>query len=110
MLISKDHWGTFIWSYLHTISIFCEEEIPKVEFYRIKKLLENIKHIIPYKTCKDEYSKYLPSLTLIKYSAFLKDRMILFKWGFIVHNRVNKKLNKKQYTYEQVLKKWTKKT
>ena len=110
MLISKDHWGTFVWSFLHTISIFCDEKIPEVEFHKIKNLLKNIKDIIPCKTCKDEYSKYVPSLKLIKYSTLQKDRMILFKWGFIVHNRVNQKLKKRIYTYEEALKKWTKTT
>jgi len=109
MLISKDHWGTFVWSFLHTISIFCDEKIPEVEFHKIKNLLKNIVHIIPCKTCKDEYEKFIPSLSLLKYSSVLKDRMILFKWGFIVHNRVNQKLNKKQFSYTQSLKKWTKK-
>lgn len=107
MLKAKDHWGTSIWSYLHTISLFCEKEIPKVEFYRIKNLLKNIKHIIPCKTCYDEYCKYIPSLNLIKYSAVEKDRMILFKWGVIVHNKINEKLKKKQISYENALKKWT---
>jgi hypothetical protein len=110
MLISKNHWGTFIWSYLHTISIFCDKEVPKVEFYRIKNLLKNIKYIIPCQTCKEEYSKYIPTLNAIKYSLFLKDKMILFKWGFIVHNKVNQKLNKKIFKYEEAIKKWTKKS
>ncbi len=108
MYFAKDHWGTFIWSYLHTISIPCDKEIPKVEFHRIKKLLKNISNIIPCHTCKEEYDKYLNSLKEIKYDKILVDRMILFKWGFIVHNRINKKLKKKQISYDQALDKWVK--
>lgn len=107
MIKAKDHWGTFIWSYLHVISIFCEKDVSEIEFYKIKNLLKNIKHIIPCQTCKDEYSKYIPSLNSIKYSTVSKDRMILFKWGFLVHNKVNQKLKKKNYTYDEALKKWT---
>lgn len=109
MILSKNHWGPFIWGYLHTISVFCEKNVSSEDFLKIKKMLKNVQDVIPCTPCEIEYKKFLPSLKKITYGDYLEDNMILFKWTFLVHNKVNLRIKKKTVTYEQALKQWTKK-
>lgn len=109
MYKSKYHWGCFLWGYLHTITIFEKEKITIEEFERIKRILLDFKYIIPCDECKDEYSSFLKLLKFIKYEDIMLDRMKLFKWSVIIHNKANKKLGKKYIAYPEALKLWTKK-
>lgn len=102
---SRFHWGNFIWGYIHTISI-PEKKLNNYEFKKIKKILENVKFIIPCGECKREYVRHLDLLGDIKYSDFLEDRLIIFRWTVDFHNFVNKKLKKPFFSFEKAEEKW----
>jgi hypothetical protein len=107
MHISKYHWGCFIWGYMHTIALFENKRVTKKEFESVKNYIKNILHIIPCHHCKVEYEKYLTTLPIITYQDFLDDKLILFRWTFLIHNKINEKLKKPTITYKQALNKWT---
>lgn len=107
MIKAKYTWGPQIWSFLHTVSIFCDEKITEEDFQRVRNVLMNVEKIIPCTPCKDEYSIFVPVLKDITYNDVKKDRMILFKWTFLIHNHVNKKIKKPLINYRQALEKWT---
>jgi hypothetical protein len=104
---SKYHWGNFIWGYIHTISIPDKKTWNNYCFNKIKKILKDVEFIIPCSECKREYIRHIHLLEEIKYTDFLEDRMVLFKWTIDFHNYVNQKLKKPFFSFEKALEKWT---
>lgn len=99
MYTCKYHWGTWIWGYIHTISVvdhrdqnICNERI---------QLLKAANELFVCQTCKKEYQNYLEKLDKLEIKP-----MYLFYWSVDLHNHVNKKLGKLQWGYDQALKKW----
>jgi hypothetical protein len=104
----KYHWGTFVWAFIHTLTICNVSQVCEKDFFNSKDLLTSVKDIIPCGECKEEYIRHLKQLEDITYSDFEKDGMIFFKWTFHLHNFVNRKLGKKEFDYTSALKKWVK--
>jgi hypothetical protein len=99
---AKEHWGSHLWSFIHTITII-DFENSEIHNNKILPILNNLKDCIPCYHCKELFIFYLNKLDKLD----LKDNMILFKWSVDLHNHVNKKLNKPEWTYETALDKWT---
>ncbi len=100
---SKSHWGSHLWGFIHSISII---DFENNESYNnnVKDILKELKDSLPCPKCKDTYKKYLERLEAIDSSK----SMVLFNWSVDLHNEVNRKLNKLEWTYEMALMKWTK--
>jgi hypothetical protein len=99
----KDHWGPYLWGFIHTISII-DYENSETYNKNIKDVLKELKDCFPCPTCKDTYKNYLDKLENVN----IKEPMVLFRWSVDLHNEVNKKLNKPGWTYEMALMKWCK--
>jgi hypothetical protein len=97
----KYTWGSIIWNYIHSISIidYVDNEIHVNE---VKKYLESVDNILPCKHCRDTFKIWVDKLDNID----INERMVLFKWSVDLHNEVNKKLNKKIWTYEEAVERW----
>jgi len=92
---SKHHWGTFIWSYIHTICII--ENLPNNVIEQVSKniinLLKSIK--LPCDTCQLEFTSELNLLNENKEW----NHTTLFYWSVDFHNKINIKLNKNIYNH-----------
>lgn len=97
----KEHWGTYLWSYIHTICIIDFQNNTEYVEKTIKNLIE-LKDAIPCPKCINLYTIYLEKLCRID----KKESMVLFKWSVDLHNEVNQKIGKNQWSYEDALKKW----
>ena len=98
----KDHWGTYLWGFIHTISIVDMEhnlDYNKSALAQLKGLVNSI----PCEKCKMHYKQDLEILDTLD----LNQKMVLFYWSVDLHNKVNKKLNKMEWTYKMALEKWT---
>jgi hypothetical protein len=102
---SKEHWGVYLWGFIHTITIIDYNETDNEEYGKnIKKVLKELKDCFPCGMCESEYKKYVKRLDVINISK----PMSLFYWSVDLHNAVNKKLKKVEWTYEMALMKWCK--
>lgn len=101
---TKEHWGPYLWGFIHSITII---DFENNEMYNnnVKNILKELKECLPCPKCKDTYKKYLDRLDAID----LTKSMVLFYWSVDLHNEVNKKLNKPEWSYEMALMRWTKK-
>ena len=109
MVYSKYHWGKFLWEYIHTICII-DYSNPSVNLQISKNTIEFLKNIsnsIPCESCKTEFKNALISLKFSE-TIDLSKSMELFKWSVDEHNRINRKNNIKEFTYDDALKKYTK--
>jgi hypothetical protein len=95
-LIPKNHWGTFLWSFIHIITLNNNNIIDK------KNILKNILNIIPCNKCIPIYSSYLKKLNTLDET----DKLCLFKWSVEVHNEINKKIKKNILSYNEALNLW----
>ena len=92
-------WGPSAWTFLHTITINYPNN-PNYEIkMKYKELFENLQHTIPCEKCAIHYKENLNKYPL---EAALESKELLVKWLIDIHNEVNKKNNKKIYSYEEV--------
>lgn len=100
----KDHWGPYLWGFIHSITII-DYEINETYNKNIREVLRELRDCFPCPTCKETYKKYIDKLDGLD----MKQPMVLFEWSVDLHNEVNRKLNKPEWAYEMALMKWSKK-
>lgn len=104
-LLSKHDWGTIFWTYIHTICVIDGKDGIRERSERAKEILEKIDLLIFCKQCIKSYTDLLIQYPLGDID--LDKPMELFRWTVKVHNEINKKLNKPEYTYEQAVNVWS---
>jgi hypothetical protein len=94
--MSKQEWGNAAWFLFHGLVMKVKDEYPK-EYINILYYFTKICNVLPCPDCKMHAteSNNKANLNLINSNNKLKD----YLWQF--HNRVNKRLNKNYFTYEQ---------
>ena len=96
--MDKNLFENSLWTFVH-ISTFLYPENPtdedKIHFLH---LLNFISYILPCKKCKTDYRK---NIDLNDY-PFLNSKKDLIIFFINFHNKINKRLNKKEYSYEEV--------
>jgi hypothetical protein len=100
MHISPEVWGPFFWHTIHIVAL----GYPKNPTYTDKKCAKNfsesLAYLIPCAICREHYKEHLGTNPI---TTFLDSRTDLIKWTIEVHNSVNKKLGKAEWTLPEVL-------
>ena len=95
-------WGPSGWLFIHSIALNYPDKPNKNEQEAIQQFLKSLAHLLPCKTCSELYKKDLPiiekEMSLITAS---QNKTNLVKWVNLMHNQVNKNINKKTYTHEE---------
>lgn len=95
-------WGSHAWLFLHTITLNYPENPNKFDKEKYKNFFENLGNVIPCEVCKDHYKKNIK-----KYPIQLETRESLVKWLHNIHNLVNIKNGKEEFSYEDFIEKYT---
>ena len=101
------HWGTSLWTFLHTITVVDSDE-PIIQMRDSIKAIEILKSIpatIPCHTCAAHYQEFIQ--TEIEGRDRHK-RMELFDLLVDYHNQINQKLGKPIITSAEARSLWTK--
>ena len=96
----SNFWGYESWSFLHNVTFnypLKPNNQDKINFYKYFKYLGNV---LPCNECKRHYKKLFQYID-IKY--FLSNRYGLIWWLFIIHNLINKRLNKQLYDFKNLI-------
>lgn len=99
-------WGKYLWISLHFIAIgypMNPSEKDKAQYY---SFFTNLYQVLPCETCANHYKELLKTIPLD--TNALTSRENLFKWTFLIHNAVNKDIQKKELRYEDVKTLYTK--
>ncbi len=95
------NWGPSAWKFLHAITFAYPvnepSQITKIKYLTFFKLL---KYVLPCATCRRGYTQDASDLSI----RVLKNRDTLSRWLVEVHNRVNKRLNKRIRNYDDIKK------
>jgi hypothetical protein len=98
---SPEIWGPHAWKILHTIAHTYPEKANYETQINIEKFISSFTELLPCEKCKIDFKKYLK-----KYPIKSSSRDSLVMWMVDAHNSVNKKLNKKLFTYEDAEALW----
>ena len=86
-------WGPAGWLFLHSIAQnypWNPTEEQKVEYLFFFKLIGNV---LPCRYCRESYQDFIEQPDSQLNITVMKSRLTLVKWLYLVHNKVNKKLN-----------------
>jgi len=92
-------WGPSAWRLIHSIAFTYPIDPTFIDKQRYKIFFESLAYTLPCKDCQYNYQKELLNFDL---DEALNSREGLSRWAFNLHNSVNKRLNKKIMTYEEV--------
>ena len=87
MKIPPSKWGPHFWMTLHIACLGCQDAKVLVDF------VEGYKEIIPCLSCREHFEQVLVENPVPEADD-------LFKWSVDVHNIVNKRLGKQEFSYE----------
>ena len=90
-------WGPHSWYFLHIVSFHYPINPSKQDKINYKKFYDSIQNILPCKKCNLHYSQLLK-----KFPIQLNSRLDLIKWLINIHNEVNKSINKKILSFNDI--------
>jgi FAD-linked sulfhydryl oxidase len=91
-------WGPSFWKSLHLLSLAYPESPSQVDLDSHKQYLYALARVLPCPICRQHFQSYLSEVDI---DSILKNKDSFVRFLFSVHNDVNKRLNKKVWTYEQ---------
>ena len=103
MFLSSTVWGPHYWFVLQTISMTYPEtpnETIKKHYYN---LIQNLPLFIPNKKMSKNFEYLLNEFPI---SPYLSSRLSFMKWVHFIHNKINKKIGKKEINFFKDLEKY----
>ena len=95
-------WGSSAWLFIHSIAMKYPNNPTKDEQFAIQQFLNSLQYILPCKTCSTLYKKDLPIIEkIISLKVASQNKKNLIKWVNLMHNQVNKNINKKIYSDQE---------
>ena len=94
-------WGPFFWHTIHIIALGYPINPTYTDKKCAKEFFESLAYLLPCGICREHYAKHLEANPI---STFVDTKKDLLKWTILIHNEVNKSLNKPVWTEYEVLK------
>tara|TARA_Y100000389_G_C17393778_1_gene481397 strand:+ start:427 stop:1038 length:612 start_codon:yes stop_codon:yes gene_type:complete len=94
-------WGPCFWYFYHRVAYdFDEKKASENEKYKRGHLIlyNNFEKILPCHKCRNHYRRLKNNRPVEK---FINTQKELFEWSIVNHNRVNKRLKKKEISLEK---------
>lgn len=90
MKIPPTKWGPHFWMTLHVACVGCQD------YKIISEFVEGYKSIIPCLSCRAHFASVLTENPVPEAGNF-------FEWSVDVHNIVNRRLGKREFSYEEAM-------
>lgn len=100
MHIPPEVWGPFFWNTIHIAALAYPAEPSHGHKKSAQQFFESLQLLIPCPICREHYKVHLEKYPLLPH---LDRRRDLFNWTLLLHNEVNKSLNKPMFTAEETL-------
>jgi hypothetical protein len=102
--MNVNHWGGPAWRFLHAVTFNYPEDPSFDDKCAARGFFAMTGKMLPCKYCRDSYHQYFEETPIDKY---LEDRYSLTYWLFLIHNKVNSKLQKsKNMTFRDIVVKY----
>ena len=99
-------WGPAGWLFLHSVAQNYPRDPSdqqKEDYYTFFKQVGNV---LPCRYCRESYQQFICEIDTELNINVMKSRKTLAEWLYLIHNKVNEKLNKKGPTFENVWKQY----
>ena len=96
-------WGPPGWIFLHTVTFQYPENPTDLDKQKYYTFFNSLKNVLPCPNCREHYRENFENIPIR-----LESREDLIEWLIDIHNEVNKKNNKRIYTYKEVYDKYNK--
>ena len=103
-MIDKNAWGSSMWNTLHFVALGYPNNPSEVDKKNYKNFYEKIQTIIPCEECSKHLETNLSEIPIDKY---LDSKDKLFEWTVLLHNSVNKMLNKSEWSIKKAQRHYT---
>lgn len=91
-------WGPIYWNYIHMITLKYPTNPTKKERETHYYLIHNFMQTLPCNTCQKEIKKLITNKEL---QLVLENRTKFVEYLWSIHNKVNKRLNKKEISFNK---------
>lgn len=98
--INPNVWGPHAWKFLHYITLAYPSSPTISDKQNTKIFFESMSHILPCEKCKIHFQEMLKNNPLTE--KVLSSKWNLVNWLLMVHNKINLKHGKKEYTFDQL--------
>lgn len=98
MHLPPEIWGPIFWSCFHLITLSYPDNPTFAEQKAAKDFFNSMMFLLPCAICREHYKKILQGTPV---DTWLNNRNSLIEWGWMLHNQVNMKLNKKQVSKKE---------
>lgn len=98
--MQANEWGPSAWKFLHTVSFAYPLNPDEETKTNYKNLFSNLRYTLPCSFCRSYYTQIFKYISI---DPYLESRNGLTFWLFVVHNIVNRKLNRDLANYEDVV-------
>lgn len=96
-----DAWGPAVWTTMHIFTFSYPNAPAQIDKDQAVKFFELVPVFLPCGICSMHFNETLKELPLT--DAVLQSRETLSRWLNTVHNRVNRRLNKREVTYNEAV-------
>jgi len=94
-------WGSCAWTFLHELAIGYSENPPVEDQVAMRTFLYNLSRVLPCGTCRYHYAQIL-----MEDQPDVTNNMSLQQWVFNIHNKVNTRIKKPIFTWQEYLNKY----
>jgi hypothetical protein len=101
--MQTDSWGPHAWETLHHITFGSPVTLDNDDKIKYKLTIESLRCVIPCSLCRSAFGELL---NYIKLDDYIDTRDGLCYWMFVIHNLVNRKLDKSLETFDNVIYKY----
>lgn len=98
--MNPEIWGSHGWKFIHSIAISYPEKPSEEDKIKYKQFFISVGDVLPCESCQKHYKKNVVMSDLDK---ALTNNKTLFKWTVSLHNKVNRSLNKREFSVMEAL-------
>jgi hypothetical protein len=98
--MQANEWGPSAWKFLHTVTFAYPQDPDEEDKINFKVLFDSLRYTLPCSSCRSYFTQIYKYICIDHY---LDSREGLTWWLFIVHNLVNRKLNRDLANFEDVV-------
>lgn len=88
---SSKEWGPHFWKTMHFVAHSYPDNPTKSQKKHYERFYESFRVVLPCSVCRKSYNIYMDKFPIKK---FLRNRLHLTFWVYIIHQKVNRKLKK----------------
>jgi hypothetical protein len=98
--MQANEWGPSAWKFLHTVTFAYPQDPDEETKKNYKDLFSNLRYTLPCSFCRSYFTQIYKYISI---DPYLDSREGLTWWLFVVHNLVNRKLNRDLANFESVV-------